>query len=105
MLPYIFSAMTMRAVGKAAIKMVKEVRRQFRDQRILSGEIEPDYKRCIEVSTVSSLNSMVLPGLLIILTPISLGVLFHPVFLVGLLPGALVSGIQLALSMSNSGGA
>jgi H+-translocating diphosphatase len=105
MLPYAFSAMTMKAVGKAAKEMVSEVRRQFRDERIRNGEIEPDYKACITVSTQASLKEMVAPGLLVILTPIVMGVVFHPVLVAGLLPGALLSGIQLAISMSNSGGA
>lgn len=105
MLPYAFSAMTMKAVGKAAKEMVSEVRRQFRDERIRTGEIEPDYTACITVSTRASLKEMIAPGLLVILTPIVLGVFFHPVLVAGLLPGALVSGIQLAISMSNSGGA
>ena len=105
MLPYAFSAMTMKAVGKAAKEMVSEVRRQFRDERIRNGEIEPDYKACISVSTQASLKEMVAPGLLVILTPIVMGVVFHPVLVAGLLPGALLSGIQLAISMSNTGGA
>jgi inorganic pyrophosphatase len=105
MLPFWFSAMTMKAVGIAADEMVQEVRRQFEDSRILTGEKDPDYERCIEVSTKSSLKQMVLPGLLVILTPIILGMLFHPVVVAGLLPGALISGVQLAISMSNTGGA
>jgi inorganic pyrophosphatase len=105
MLPYAFSAMTMKSVGKAAQEMVEEVRRQFKDPRIKNGEIEPDYKRCITVSTNASLKEMILPGLLVMITPLFFGILFHPVLLAGLLPGALLSGIQLAISMSNTGGA
>lgn len=105
MLPYAFSAMTMKSVGGAAQEMVEEVRRQFRNVRIRSGELEPDYERCIQVSTAASLREMVLPGVLVIATPILLGVLFHPLLVAGLLPGALLSGIQLAISMSNTGGA
>ena len=105
MLPFAFSALTMKAVGVAADEMVQEVRRQFQDQRILDGEKDPDYERCIQVSTTSSLRQMILPGLLVILTPIVLGMVFHPVVVAGLLPGALLSGVQMAISMSNTGGA
>lgn len=105
MLPYAFSAMTMKSVGSAAREMVVEVRRQFRDPRIKTGEIDPDYESCIKVSTSASLKEMIAPGLLVILTPIFFGVVFHPVTVAGLLPGALLSGIQLAISMSNTGGA
>jgi len=105
MLPYAFSAMTMKAVGKAANEMVVEVRRQFKDHRIKSGEIEPDYEACIMVSTNASLKAMIPPGLLVVLTPIVLGVFVHPVLVAGVLPGALISGIQMAISMSNTGGA
>ena len=105
MLPYLFSAMTMKSVGLAAGQMVVEVRRQFRDPRVRNGEVEPDYESCIRVSTQASLKEMIAPGLLVILTPIAFGVIFHPVMVAGLLPGALLSGIQLAISMSNTGGA
>lgn len=105
MLPYLFSAMTMRSVGKAANQMVNEVRRQFQNEQIRSGAIPPDYQACIRVSTNESLKEMIAPGLLVILTPIACGVLLHPVIVAGLLPGALLSGIQLAISMSNTGGA
>jgi len=79
MLPYAFSAMTMKAVGRAANDMVLEVRRQFRDDKVRSGEKEPDYAACIMVSTNASLKEMIAPGLLVILTPIVLGVFIHPV--------------------------
>lgn len=105
MLPYLFSAMTMKSVGKAAGEMVTEVRRQFQNERVRDGSVEPDYESCIRVSTTASLKEMIAPGLLVILTPIACGVLFHPVIVAGLLPGALLSGIQLAISMSNTGGA
>ena len=105
MLPYAFSAMTMKSVGQAAQEMVEEVRRQFKDPRIRNGEIEPDYQKCIVVSTKASIKEMILPGLLVMLTPLFFGIFFHPVLLAGLLPGALLSGIQLAISMSNTGGA
>ena len=105
MLPYAFSAMTMKSVGMAAQEMVEEVREQFKNPQIKNGEIEPDYKKCITVSTKASIKEMILPGLLVMLTPLFFGILFHPVLLAGLLPGALLSGIQLAISMSNTGGA
>ncbi len=105
MLPYAFSAMTMKSVGSAAQEMVIEVRRQFRDPRVKSGQVEPDYESCIRVSTQASLKEMIAPGLLVILTPIVFGVVLHPTLVAGLLPGALLSGVQLAISMSNTGGA
>lgn len=105
MLPYAFSAMTMKSVGSAAQEMVQEVRRQFRDPEIKNGRKEPDYERCVQVSTTASLKEMIAPGLLVIITPIFFGIVFHPTLVAGLLPGALISGIQLAISMSNTGGA
>lgn len=105
MLPYAFSAMTMKSVGFAAQEMVKEVRRQFEDGEIIKGNREPDYQRCITVSTKASIKEMIAPGLLVILTPIFFGIIFHPALVAGLLPGALLSGVQLAISMSNTGGA
>jgi inorganic pyrophosphatase len=105
MLPYAFSALTMKSVGSAAQEMVKEVRRQFRNPKVRSGEEEPDYDSCIKVSTTASLREMILPGILVMATPIVLGVVFHPLLVAGLLPGALISGVQLAISMSNTGGA
>jgi len=105
MLPYAFSALTMKAVGEAAKEMVAEVRRQFRNPAIRAGTQEPDYENCIKVSTNASLKKMILPGLIVILTPLFFGILFHPALVAGLLPGALLSGIMLAISMSNTGGA
>lgn len=105
MLPYAFSAMTMKSVGSAAREMVQEVRRQFRDEDVRNGQKAPDYDRCISVSTKASLKEMVAPSILVILTPILFGVLIHPVLVAGLLPGAMLSGVQLAISMSNTGGA
>lgn len=105
MLPYAFSAMTMKSVGKAAQEMVDEVRSQFKDPRIRTGEIEPDYQKCITVSTKASLKEMIAPGLLVMLTPLIFGIFFHPALVAGLLPGALLSGVQLAISMANTGGA
>jgi H(+)-translocating pyrophosphatase len=103
MIPYAFAALTMKSVGMAAQEMVEEVRRQFQDPDIKHGLKEPDYKRCIQISTQASLREMILPGLLVLLTPLFWGFIFHPVCVAGLLPGILVSGVQLAISMSNSG--
>ena len=105
MLPYWFSAMTMKSVGKAALAMVKEVRQQFRTLGIMEGTGQPDYSRCVEISTHASLTAMIPPGALVMLTPIVVGILFGTQTLAGLLVGALVSGVQLAVSMSNTGGA
>lgn len=71
----------------------------------MQGQREPDYERCIRVSTKASLKEMVAPGLLVILCPLFFGIFFHPILVAGLLPGSLLSGVQLAISMSNSGGA
>mmetsp|Transcript_53765 Transcript_53765/g.79902 ORF Transcript_53765/g.79902 Transcript_53765/m.79902 type:complete len:882 (-) Transcript_53765:167-2812(-) len=106
MLPYFFTAMTMKSVGQAAMKMVQEVARQFRENpHIMTGEVQPDYDLCIAISTDASLQQMIPPGLLVILTPILTGVLFGIEAVCGLLAGALVSAVQMAISQSNSGGA
>jgi len=105
MLPYAFSAFTMKAVGKAAKGMVQEVRRQFKDGEILAGRRDPDYKACISVSTNESLREMIAPGALVIVTPLVFGMLFGPKGLAGMLPGSLVSGVQMAISAANTGGA
>jgi inorganic pyrophosphatase len=99
MLPYWFSSMTMKSVGKAAADMVREVQEQLD-----SGQ-EPDSNKCIKISTNASLKEMIAPALLVMLTPIICGVLFGTRVVAGILPGALLSGIQLAISMSNTGGA
>ncbi|MGL5122702.1 MAG: sodium-translocating pyrophosphatase [Fusobacteriaceae bacterium] len=105
MLTFLFSALTMTAVGKAAMEMVEEVRRQFREiPGILEGTGKPDYKRCVEISTKSSLKEMVLPGVLAILVPVIVG-LWSVEALGGLLAGALVTGILMAIMMANAGGA
>eukprot|EP00929_Paragymnodinium_shiwhaense_P063227 TRINITY_DN315_c0_g3_i1.p1 TRINITY_DN315_c0_g3~~TRINITY_DN315_c0_g3_i1.p1 ORF type:complete len:772 (-),score=172.69 TRINITY_DN315_c0_g3_i1:509-2824(-) len=103
LLPYWFSAMTMKSVGMAAQDMVDECMKQFPD--IVAGKAAPDYESCISISTRASLNEMILPGLLVILSPLVMGGLFGKKCCAGLLSGALVSGVQLAISMSNSGGA
>ncbi|KAF8822803.1 V-type H(+)-translocating pyrophosphatase VP1 [Cardiosporidium cionae] len=103
MIPYAFSALTMKSVGIAANNMVKECLDQF--PKIISGEMEPNYKRCIEISTKASLKEMILPGTLVILSPLLAAGAFGKNCTAGFLAGALVSGIQLAISSSNSGGA
>ncbi len=103
---FYFSAMTMRAVGRAAGDMVDEVRRQFReDSGILAGTSKPDYARCVEISTLSAQRQMVAPALIAILVPVVIGVLFGVAGVLGLLAGGLASGFLLALTMSNAGGA
>lgn len=104
MLPYAFTAMTMKAVGKAAQSMISEIQRQDSEGLIREG-VEPDYHKCIAISTQASLREMVAPGLLVILSPIVAGLFFGPRGVAGLLAGSIVSGIQMAISQSNSGGA
>ena len=105
MLTFLFSALTMTAVGKAAMEMVEEVRRQFREiPGIMEKKTKPDYKRCVEISTHSSLKEMLLPGILAVLAPVVIG-LWSPEALGGLLAGALVTGILMAIMMANAGGA
>jgi len=105
MLTFLFSALTMTAVGKAAMEMVEEVRRQFREYPgIMNGTEKPDYKRCVEISTRSSLKEMILPGILAIVAPLVTGLLSVEA-LCGLLAGALMTGVLLAIMMANSGGA
>jgi K(+)-stimulated pyrophosphate-energized sodium pump len=102
---FLFISLTMTAVGKAAMEMVEEVRRQFRDiPGIMDGTGKPDYKRCVEISTNSALVQMVLPGLLAVVVPLLVG-LYDPVTLGGLLAGALVTGTLMAIMMANAGGA
>ena len=106
MLPYLFSAMTIASVGKAANKMVEEVRSQFeKDPAILEGKSSPDYNRCIDISTKASLREMIAPGLLALLAPIVAGLIIGAEGLGGLLIGGLVSAIMLAVFMANAGGA
>ena len=105
MLTFLFSALTMTAVGKAAMEMVEEVRRQFREiPGIMEGKGKPDYKRCVEISTHSSLKEMILPGILAIAVPVVVG-LWSVAALGGLLAGSLVTGVLMAIMMANAGGA
>ncbi|KAM0867062.1 hypothetical protein ACQ4PT_042244 [Festuca glaucescens] len=106
MLPYWFSAMTMKSVGSAALKMVEEVRRQFSTiPGLMEGRATPDYASCVRISTDASLREMMPPGALVLLAPLVTGTFFGVHTLAGLLAGALVSGVQVAISASNSGGA
>ena len=106
MLPFLFSSITMEAVSKAAYKMIEEVRRQFRsDKGILAGTSKPDYKTCVGISTQASLKEMIVPGVLAIIVPIVVGLLLGTEALGGLLAGALVTGVMMAIFMANAGGA
>ena len=106
MLPFMFSALTMESVSKAANKMVEEVRRQFRTiPGILAGTGKPDYKACVAISTQAALKEMLLPGVLAVICPLAVGFLLGTEALGGLLAGALVTGVLLAIFMSNAGGA
>ena len=106
MIPYLFSSLSLEAVGKAANKMIEEVRRQFQQRpEILTGGAEPDYNRCIDISTAAALKRMLLPGAIAIITPILTGFLIGVEMLLGLLIGVTSSGVVLAIFMSNSGGA
>ena len=106
MLTFIFSALTMSSVSKAANSMIEEVRRQFRTiPGLLEGKAEADYKRCVEISTRASLKQMIVPGIIAILAPVVVGIVLGASALGGLLAGALVSGVLMAIFMSNAGGA
>lgn len=106
MLPYLFSAITMNAVGKAAFQMIEEVRRQFKDiPGIMEGKGKPDYARCVDISTAAALREMIFPGLLAVIAPLLTGFVLGPEALGGLLAGALITGVLVAIQMANSGGA
>lgn len=106
MLPYLFTALTIRSVGRAANHMIEEVRRQFRaDPGILAGTSTPDYAGCVDISTQAALKEMILPGVIAIVSPVVVGILLGTRGLGGMLIGALVSAIMLAVFMANAGGA
>ncbi len=106
MLPVVFSALALDAVGKAGYEMVKEVRRQFREiAGLREGKAKPDYRRCVDISTRRALRQMVVPGALAVLAPLLVGLLFGPAALGGLLAGAIVTGFLFAVLMANAGGA
>ncbi|WP_300725022.1 sodium-translocating pyrophosphatase [uncultured Bacteroides sp.] len=106
MMAFLFCGLTMNAVGRAAARMVEEVRRQFREIKgILEGKAEPDYARCVQISTQGAQREMVLPSLLAIIVPILTGIVFGVPGIIGLLTGGLASGFVLAIFMANAGGA
>jgi K(+)-stimulated pyrophosphate-energized sodium pump len=106
MIPFIFSALAISAVGRAAMAMVQEVRRQFREiPGILEGTGRPEYEKCVAISTQAAIREMVLPGAIALLTPILVGFLFGPEVLGGTLAGVTVSGVLMAMFQSNAGGA
>ncbi|MEG0702881.1 MAG: sodium-translocating pyrophosphatase [Christensenella sp.] len=106
MLPFLFSALTMDAVGKAAQKIVVEVRRQFREIKgIMTGEGEPDYESCVDICTKSALRLMLAPAIIGFVAPIIVGIILGPAGVIGTLAGATASGFVLAVMMANSGGA
>lgn len=106
MVPFIFVALTMQSVGKAAFDMINEVRRQFKeDPGIMEGTSKPDYRRCVDISTTAALKEMILPGILAFASPVAAGFILGTNGLAGLLAGTLVTGIILAIFLANSGGA
>lgn len=106
MLPFLFSAMTMNSVGRAANQMIEEVRRQFReDKGIMEGTSKPDYARCVDISTGAALKEMIIPGLMAIIAPLAVGFILGAEALAGMLGGALSAGVLMAIMMSNAGGA
>jgi len=106
MLPFLFGALTMNAVGRAAMQMVEEVRRQFREIKgIMEEKAKPDYARCVDISTGAALKEMVIPGLMAVVAPLAMGWLLGVTALAGLLAGALVTGVMMAIMMANAGGA
>jgi K(+)-stimulated pyrophosphate-energized sodium pump len=105
MLPFLFSALTMKAVGRAANDMIEEVRKQFRENPgIMEGTVEPDSDKCVTISTTAALREMVLPGVIAVSAPILMGVLLGKTALGGMLAGTLVSGVLMAIFMANAGG-
>lgn len=105
-IPFLFSALVMNAVGKAAFQMINEVRRQFREHPgILAGDEKPDYRRCVDISTQSALREMVIPGLIALAAPVAVGFLGGKAMLIGLLAGVTITGVALSIFLANSGGA
>ena len=106
MMPFLFGALTMQAVGRAANSMVQEVRRQFREiEGLLEGKAQADYARAVDISTRGAMREMVLPGLIAVAAPIAIGVILGPEALGGLLIGSIATGFLLAVMMANAGGA
>jgi len=106
MLPFLFSALAMEAVGKAAYRMVEEVRRQFREIKgLMEGKARPDYARCVDISTRGALQQMIVPGLMAVVVPLLVGFTLGREALAGLLAGSLLSGALMAITLANAGGA
>jgi len=106
MMPFLFSALAMKAVGRAAFQMVEEVRRQFREIKgLMEGKARPDYARCVDISTRGAISRMILPGVLAVVVPLAVGLVLGREALGGLLAGAIISGLMLAIMMANAGGA
>ncbi len=106
MLPFLFSSMAMKAVGRAAFEMIEEVRRQFKTiPGLMEGTGKADYAKCVDISTKAAIREMVLPGLLAILAPVAVGFIFGATALAGVLAGVTTSGVMMAIFMSNAGGA
>ena len=105
-MPFLFSSMTMQSVSKAAYQMIEEVRRQFKAMPgIMKGTEKPDYKSCVAISTTAALKEMLVPGIMAVASPLATGLILGTGALGGLLAGALVTGVLMAVFMSNSGGA
>ncbi|WP_143760840.1 sodium/proton-translocating pyrophosphatase, partial [Clostridium haemolyticum] len=106
MLPFLFGALTMESVGKAANEMIEEVRYQFKTiPGIMEGKAKPNYKKCVDISTSAALKEMILPGILAIIVPLAVGMLLGVEALGGLIGGAVSSGVLIAILMANAGGA
>ncbi len=106
LLPFIFASITLRAVGRTAMKMVEEVRRQFKDIKgLMEGNAEPDTKKCVDIATKGALHEMIVPGILAVVIPVAVYFIFGKEALGGVLAGSIVTGVLLAIFMSNSGGA
>ena len=106
MIPFLVASLTITAVGDAAYSMINEIRRQFKEiPGLMEGTEKPDNQKCVEIATEAALKKMVLPGAIAVFSPVTVGMLFGPEMLGGLLGGGLVSCILLALTMSNAGGA
>lgn len=106
MMPFLFSSLAMKAVGRAAFQMVEEVRRQFREIKgLMEGKARPDYARCVDISTRGAISRMILPGVLAVVVPLAVGLVLGREALGGLLAGAIISGLMLAIMMANAGGA
>ena len=106
LLPFLFSALAIQAVSRAAEKMIQEVRRQFHEiAGIMEGTARPEYERCVDISTAAALKEMVIPGLMAVVVPVAVGIFLGPEALGGLLGGAIVTGVMMAVFMANAGGA